>query len=188
MPTSSGAIASSKSSTACSLLLSGTSASAGCSSPETGRASNPFITHMKTACWLFGSELKVLMARPGQRREIDLVSLQQYLALEHIPAPRTILKGINKLQAGTSMVLDEGGISIRRYWDPDLAQARRAKPRKLAARKEELVEHLREAVRLEMISDVPLGVFLSRRDQLERGGCHDERTGAGASEVFLHWV
>ena len=109
----------------------------------------------------FGSELKVLMARPGQRREIDLVSLQQYLALEHIPAPRTILKGINKLQAGTSMVLDEGGISIRRYWNPDLATSETAKPRKLAACKEELVEHLREAVRLEMISDVPLGVFLS---------------------------
>jgi asparagine synthase (glutamine-hydrolysing) len=109
----------------------------------------------------FGSELKVLLARPGQRRDLDLVSLQQYLALEHIPPPRTIFAGVRKLPAGCYLVADQSGITVRRYWDPDLRPSETRKPPTLTRARGEFVERLREAVRLELVSDVPLGVFLS---------------------------
>ena len=109
----------------------------------------------------FGSELKALLARPEQSRDLDLVSLQQYLALEHIPPPRTIFRGIEKLPAGHVLTLDDAGLSVRRYWDVDLAASETVKAPTLAEAREGLLERLREAVRLELISDVPLGVFLS---------------------------
>ncbi|MFL5733733.1 MAG: asparagine synthase (glutamine-hydrolyzing) [Chloroflexia bacterium] len=123
----------------------------------------------------FGSELKVLMARPEQSRDIDLISLQQYLALEHIPPPRSIISGVQKLPAGCSLTLTEGGTSVRRYYDVDLSPGEGVRPR-LAKCKEELIEHLREAVRLELISDVPLGVFLS-------GGVDSSAVAAMMSEL-----
>ena len=109
----------------------------------------------------FGSELKVLLARPAQRRDLDLVSLQQYLALEHIPPPRTVFAGVHKLPAGCYLVATADGITVRRYWDPDLRPSETRKPPTLAHARAEFVERLREAVRLELVSDVPLGVFLS---------------------------
>src|SRR5205807_7230992 len=121
----------------------------------------PLYYSLQDGVLAFGSELKALMAWPGLRREIDTISLQQYLALEHIPAPRTIFRGVNKLPAGSLLIFTEADVHVRRYWDPDLAQSEHQKRRPLARCREELVEHLREAVRLEMISDVPLGVFLS---------------------------
>ena len=124
----------------------------------------------------FGSELKVLLARREQPREVDPISLQQYLALEHIPPPRSIIKGVSKLPAGSYMVYDESGLRVIRYWDPDLARSERRKPASLAQAKGELLERLREAVRLELISDVPLGVFLS-------GGLDSSAVAAMMSEI-----
>ena len=124
----------------------------------------------------FGSELKVLLARPEQSREIDMVSLQQYLAMEHIAPPRSIIRGVNKLPAGCALTVTESGTSLRRYWDVDLAQSEGSHTPRLAKCKEELIEHLREAVRLEMISDVPLGVFLS-------GGVDSSAVAAMMSEL-----
>lgn len=109
----------------------------------------------------FGSELKSLMAWPGQPLELDLVALQQYLALEHIPPPRTILRGFSKLPAGHHLVFDAEGLTLQRYWDVDLAPSESAARPDMATCRAELLERLREAVRLELISDVPLGVFLS---------------------------
>ncbi|MBF6612637.1 MAG: asparagine synthase (glutamine-hydrolyzing) [Chloroflexi bacterium] len=136
----------------------------------------PLYYSFKDGVLAFGSELKTLMARPEQRREVDLTSLQQYLALEHVPAPRSVIQGVNKLPAGTYLTFDAVGISIHRYWDPDLARSEASRPRTIAQCSEELVEHLREAVRLEMISDVPLGVFLS-------GGIDSSAVAAMMSEL-----
>jgi asparagine synthase (glutamine-hydrolysing) len=109
----------------------------------------------------FGSELKVLLASPGQRRDLDLGSLQQYLALEHIPPPRTVFAGVHKLPAGCYLVASADGIAVSRYWDPDLRPSETRKPPTVAHARAEFVERLREAVRLELVSDAPLGVFLS---------------------------
>src|SRR5207249_3440386 len=101
-----------------------------------------------------------------------------YLALEHIPPPRTILKGVNKLPAGCLLTFTEdgNGPQVSRYWDPDLAQSEGRKKLSFERCKEEFVERLGEAVRLEMISDVPLGVFLS-------GGLDSSAVAAMMSEI-----
>ncbi len=124
----------------------------------------------------FGSELKALLALPDQPRELDLVALQQYLTLEHIPPPRTILRGVQKLSAGHSLVFDDQGVVLRQYWDVDLARSESAAPVGLAESKQQLLDRLRESVRLEMVSDVPLGVFLS-------GGIDSSAVALMASEL-----
>jgi asparagine synthase (glutamine-hydrolysing) len=139
----------------------------------------PLYYTLQDGLFAFGSELKVLLARPGQPRDIDTVSLGQYLALEHIPPPRSIIRGINKLPAGHYMVFSEDRVSVHQYWDPDLSASESAKTLGLAKCKGELLEHLREAVRLEMISDVPIGVFLS-------GGIDSSAVAAMMSELTPH--
>ena len=113
---------------------------------------------------VFASELKALLCDPALRKGIDPVSLDQYLAYEFVPSPRSIVNGICKLPPAHTLAwsLSEGGQRVRRYWAPELSpgddQARR---RSLDEECEELRSVLRESVRKELISDVPLGVFLS---------------------------
>ncbi len=116
--------------------------------------------------FLFGSEIKALLAWPGLSRSPDLSAIDTYLTLGYIPAPQTAFAGIRKLPAAHYLVLKrgEGGgfvaPEIVRYWRlPDPRAARR--PRRIADLRQELVAHLEEAVRLRLISDVPLGAFLS---------------------------
>lgn len=106
---------------------------------------------------VFGSELKAVTAHPSVPRSVDLTALDLFLTLEYIPAPRTIYQGIQKLPPGHILVLSQGKISIRQYWDvtPDTVTLTEAECT------EALAEMIQESVRLRMISDVPLGVFLS---------------------------
>ena len=110
---------------------------------------------------VFASELKALLRDPALRREIDPVALDQYLAYEFVPSPRSIVRGIAKLQPAhtLSWSIAEGTVRIRRYWSPSLGvgEGRRS----VDEESESLRAVLRESVRKELISDVPLGVFLS---------------------------
>ena len=112
---------------------------------------------------VFASELKALLQDPALRREIDPVALDEYLAYEFVPSPRTIVRGINKLRPGHTLTwsLRESGHEIRRYWGPRLSVDGSAEQRNLDEACDELRAVLRESVRKELISDVPLGVFLS---------------------------
>jgi asparagine synthase (glutamine-hydrolysing) len=113
---------------------------------------------------VFASELKALLCDPALRRGIDPVALDQYLALEYVPSPGCIVRGISKLPPAHTFTwsLAEGTHRLRRYWSPDLAAGEGGvRPLSLEERCEELREVLRESVRKELISDVPLGVFLS---------------------------
>ena len=113
-----------------------------------------------TACnglLIFGSELKAIRAHPDVDADIDPVALSQYLALEYVPAPRTILKGVHKLEPGQALILENGGLHTWHYW--------RLKPRvetlpypEAAA---ELRTRLERSVTSRLVSDVPIGVFLS---------------------------
>jgi asparagine synthase (glutamine-hydrolysing) len=109
--------------------------------------------------FLFGSELKALWQHPNCARELDHHSLSRYLAYEYVPAPHTILKGIKKLTAGNSLLWSNGRSRVQRYWD--LKFPGENSGRSEADLAEELRGRLKEAVRLRLISDVPLGVFLS---------------------------
>ncbi len=108
---------------------------------------------------LFGSEVKALLQHPACPRELDRKSLSKYLAYEYVPSPHCIFKGINKLPAGHSLTWKRGETRIRRYWDLQFPEHPAVRPEAEIA--EELRARLKEAVRLRLISDVPLGVFLS---------------------------
>lgn len=108
--------------------------------------------------FIFGSELKSLLKHPSIRREIDPVAVSKYLAYEYIPSPHSIFKNIYKLEAGTKIVLKNSGQKINRFWDISFD-----KPAvfNLEDTKARITDLLKRSVRKRLISDVPLGVFLS---------------------------
>ncbi|MDD8025183.1 MAG: asparagine synthase (glutamine-hydrolyzing) [Acidobacteriota bacterium] len=107
----------------------------------------------------FGSEIKSLL-RAGVSRTIDLESLSRYFTYEFVPAPDSIFAAIKKIPPGHLLVARDGRSEIRRYWDVRYAEAPPA-PRSEDAWAEEIAARLRESVRMRLLSDVPLGVFLS---------------------------
>ena len=109
--------------------------------------------------FLFGSEVKALLQYPACPRELDPRSLSKYLAYEYVPSPHCIFKGIHKLPAGHTLNWQPGQTRLRQYWDLKFATGPDRRSESDIA--EELRERLKEAVRIRLISDVPLGVFLS---------------------------
>ena len=109
---------------------------------------------------LFGSELRCLFALdPSLSREIDPVAVDMYLTLQYIPSPRSIYASVRKLPPAHTLTWQDGKIAVDRYWDLPLGQ----KPitDDFEEAKGLLRSTLTEATRLRMISDVPLGAFLS---------------------------
>lgn len=106
---------------------------------------------------VFGSELKALLVHPDVPRNIDLVALDQFLTLEYIPSPRTIFQGVYKLPPGHRLVFQETGLTVEQYWDIHPRET----PGDEAACVEMLTDLIRDAVRLRLVSDVPLGALLS---------------------------
>ena len=108
----------------------------------------------------FASELKALMALPEADvpRRIDPLALDQYLCYGYVPAPRTILEGTRKLPPAHFAVWHDGTLAIERYWNPNWNAER---DRRVEEDVEELRATLGDAVREQMIADVPLGAFLS---------------------------
>jgi asparagine synthase (glutamine-hydrolysing) len=106
---------------------------------------------------VFGSEIKAILEHPSIERAVDEQALFDYLGYEFVPGPRTMFAGIRKLQPGHTLKLSRGEISLRGYWD--LAFQPLEISREDAKRK--CVELLRKSVERRLMSDVPLGVFLS---------------------------
>lgn len=108
---------------------------------------------------LFASEPKVLLAHPSVHSSLNLQALRQYLSFDYVPAPLTIYEGINKLPAAHTLSLENGKVETRSYWRLSY------KTKEPVPTEAEAAEHLRElladAVRLRLVSDVPLGVLLS---------------------------
>lgn len=109
---------------------------------------------------IFGSELKALLVHPKLSRALDPTAIEDYFAYGYIPDPKCVLAGVRKLPAGHTLTLRQGRPvpTPVRYWDVDFTTRHRGRPADLAA---ELTQRMREAVRLRMIADVPLGAFLS---------------------------
>ncbi len=106
---------------------------------------------------VFGSELKAVMAHPDVPREIDPVALDHFLTLEYIPTPRTIFKDVHKLPPGHRLIFEEGRLTLEQYWDVPLQET----PEDEETCERILTDLISDAVRLQMVSDVPLGAFLS---------------------------
>jgi asparagine synthase (glutamine-hydrolysing) len=127
----------------------------------------------------FASELKALLVDPDLRRGVDLHALDDYLALEFVPSPRSIVNGIDKLPPGHTLVwsLATGTSTLSRYWDVDLTRSEaNGNGRRTVDLVDELRHVLRESVRKELVSDVPLGVFLS-------GGLDSSAVASAMAEV-----
>ena len=109
---------------------------------------------------LFASELKALLQAPSVPRQIDPVALGEYLTYQYIPAPHTILQGVRKLPPGHLLVANTqtGRVDTQRYWQLSYQPKLHLSEAEAA---EELRTRLEEAVRLRLISDVPLGALLS---------------------------
>jgi asparagine synthase (glutamine-hydrolysing) len=109
---------------------------------------------------VFASELKSLLAHPVVPRELDLSALNKYLTYEYVPAPHTIYKGIYKVQPGHFVLYHNGQVKEERYWDVPMSEVSGGYKTE-AEYVEELRYLLREVVRARLVSDVPVGVFLS---------------------------
>ena len=107
----------------------------------------------------FASEPKVLLAHPSVKPSLNLQALRQYLSFDYIPAPLSIYEGINKLPAAHQLILEEGKVTVERYWRLSY------ETKQPVPSEDEAAEHLRElladSVRMRLVSDVPLGVLLS---------------------------
>jgi len=118
----------------------------------------PLYVRREAGRLLFASEMKSILQVEGVPRQLNHAALEEYLALGYVPAPLCLLEGIEKLPAGHYLVAEKGGIEIREYWDVPFGRTEKCS-------EEEWIERIRakiqEAVRMQMVSDVPLGAFLS---------------------------
>ena len=119
----------------------------------------PLYYSLLASGMVFGSEIKALLEDPDVPRDWSAESLDAYLALQYVPCPQTIYEGIFKLPAAHYLVAEPGRVAIKRYWDLQFTGTGDAsREHEYLDRLEEL---LLESVKLRMISDVPLGAFLS---------------------------
>ncbi len=115
-------------------------------------------SHQKNGDLIFGSEFQALLEHPAVSREVDNDAIDAYLSYLCVPAPQTAFKQIRKLEPGHWLRWKGGKTETNRYWRPDFAN-------KIKITEEEAIEEttriLRESTRLRLISEVPLGAFLS---------------------------
>jgi asparagine synthase (glutamine-hydrolysing) len=106
---------------------------------------------------IFASELKSILQVKDVPRRIDEQALDTFLTFEYIPSPYSIFKNIRKLPPGHWLLYENGSVTIKSYWQFDYVPSEQS-PEQLERRLEELLE---DAVRIRLMSDVPLGAFLS---------------------------
>lgn len=108
---------------------------------------------------LFASEIKALLCDSEVPREVNHQAIHRFLSFLYLPGDETLLKGVRKLQPGHYLVVKDGKITCRQYWNLQFRPALSASKLKVAC--EELRALLQETVREHMVSDVPVGVLLS---------------------------
>ncbi|MFO7889326.1 MAG: asparagine synthase (glutamine-hydrolyzing) [bacterium] len=106
---------------------------------------------------VFGSEIKTILQCDNLDKSIDLVALNNFLTFEYIPSPRSIFKNIHKLEPGHWLTWSHGQLNDSSYWD----FVPRKKFWKASEAQQRMQEIMQDSVRLRLISDVPLGAFLS---------------------------
>lgn len=121
----------------------------------------PLYYHIAGQQFAFASEVKALLQAPGCRREMNPMALQQYLTFLWVPDPLTMFEGVYKVPAGHYLIWRDGKAEVTQYWDLPVPPAGHT----FALDERRLVQELRErfqaTVRSQMLSDVPIGAFLS---------------------------
>jgi len=122
-----------------------------------------YYTLLPDKSLVFGSELKAVLRHPGVERRIDPQALDLFLTLEYIPAPHSIFRNIFKLPAGHTLTYQDGTIDIKQYWKltPPEPKNENITDKDILNYSDQLYQLLKESVNLRLISDVPLGAFLS---------------------------
>ena len=119
----------------------------------------PFCYALTPKSFVFGSEIKAITADPDVSVSPDFHAIDQYLTYQFVPSPLTAFKGIKRLRPGEYLTCDlMGNVKTQRYWEPPVSSKTDASQEEIEA---ELLRRLRESVRLRMVTDVPLGAFLS---------------------------
>ncbi|MFQ6084061.1 MAG: asparagine synthase (glutamine-hydrolyzing) [Candidatus Aminicenantia bacterium] len=122
-----------------------------------------YYTLLNDGTLIFGSEIKATLKYPGIVREIDPHALDFFLTLEYIPAPYSIFKDIHKLLPGHLLIYHNGQINLKKYWEVEKYSLQKSKMSSQNVKQycDELYHLLKESVKLRLLSDVPLGCFLS---------------------------
>lgn len=107
---------------------------------------------------LFASELQCILRHPEVSRELDPIALAEYLRLGYVPEPRTMFRDIRRIEAGTYTTFTDNRQQTTRYWDPTSFAIEPISPRDAVAETRRLIER---AVEKQVMSDVPVGVFIS---------------------------
>ena len=118
----------------------------------------PLVYTIVNNSLIFGSEIKCILQDPSVRREVDLEAIHHYLTYQYVPNPRTAFSDIKKLPPGHILVCEKGRIRVERYWDLSYVPKVRMSEEEYCER---ILELLREATKMRLMSDVPLGAFLS---------------------------
>ncbi len=118
----------------------------------------PLYYYFDGKTFIFGSEIKAILADQLVERLPDHEAIHHYLTYQYVPSPWTAFKGIRKLPPAHYLLLRNGEITIERYWNISYLPKLVIKEKDL---RHEILERLKEAIRIRLISDVPLGAFLS---------------------------
>lgn len=117
----------------------------------------PLYYYFSKDKFIFGSEIKSIISDATVPRQVDPIALHHYMGYEYIPAPLTIFKDINKLNPGHILVYKNNKVIIEKYWDitPNINLTTQN------SHQEKIYHLLKDSIKKRLISDVPLGVFLS---------------------------
>jgi asparagine synthase (glutamine-hydrolysing) len=117
----------------------------------------PLYYWQSEKCVIFGSELKAILVDPEVRREVAPEMIDRFLTFYFVPGEETLLRNIYKLAPGCWMLIRDGKVTIRRYWNLQFEPV----PCNIRDAEVRLLDLLDECVRMHMISDVPVGFLLS---------------------------
>ncbi|HEX2270343.1 MAG TPA: asparagine synthase (glutamine-hydrolyzing) [Pyrinomonadaceae bacterium] len=138
---------------------------------------NPLYYTIVNGLFIFASEIKAILEHPQVSREVDLTGLDQTLSFPGLVSPRTMFKGIRSLKSGHYIVVENGAVSVREYWDLDYPPLGASSISKSESEYvDELKELLTRSVRYRLQSDVPVGFYLS-------GGLDSSLIGALINQV-----
>jgi asparagine synthase (glutamine-hydrolysing) len=118
----------------------------------------PFFYAVRPSGLVFASELKALLAHPEIARDMDPLAVDDFLTYQYVPSPRTILRGVEKLEPAHALVFEKGEVRTWRYWKPEFFPKRAISAADAGREALDLIE---DSVRARLVSDVPLGCHLS---------------------------
>jgi len=118
----------------------------------------PLYFYQNGKQFIFASEIKSILALPNVKRTIRLDAVKDYFFYQYVPDPKTIFNNIHKLEPGHWLKIDEKGITKQQYWDVSFASTHNKSQAEI---QHELYDLLKDSVHQRMVSDVPIGAFLS---------------------------